>query len=77
MREEPVLMDGATCHTSDDTQNWMKENNINFVPFAGHPVYAKNGYPPNSPDLNPIENIFGIWQTHVNRRNPKNISELT
>ena len=26
---------------------------------GGWPINAYNGYPPNSPDLNPIENMFG------------------
>lgn len=34
------------------------------------------GYPANSPDLNPIENIWDIWDKKVHDHNPKNLEEL-
>ena len=33
-------------------------------------------WPPNSPDLNPIENLWSITKKHVERRRPKNLEEL-
>jgi transposase len=33
-------------------------------------------WPSNSPDINPIENLWGIIKTNVERRMPKNLAEL-
>ena len=70
-----VLMDGARCHTSEETICWLDENNIQYIPFGGLPSQTLDGYPPNSPDLNPIENVFSYWQTQVSNEMLK-ITEL-
>jgi len=33
-------------------------------------------WPSNSPDLNPIENLWAIVKRNVEKRRPKNLSEL-
>jgi len=33
-------------------------------------------WPSNSPDLNPIENLWSIVKTNVERRRPTNLDEL-
>jgi hypothetical protein len=43
--------DGAPCHTANKTQKWLANNFTNFWP--------KHFWPPNSPDLNPLD--FSIW----------------
>lgn len=42
----------ASCNTSNDTQNWLNKNIPDF--------WDKETYPLNSPDLNPIENLWAI-----------------
>ena len=54
----------------------MDDKKINYVPYGGKPVETLNGYPPNSPDLNPIENVFSYWDKQVSERKPQNIDEL-
>jgi hypothetical protein len=43
--------DGAPAHTAKKTQQWFRDNSINFIP--------KEEWPANSPDLNPMD--FSIW----------------
>ena len=44
-----LMQDGATSHTSRETYDWLRRN-VNVLP----------GWPPNSPDLNPIEMLWAI-----------------
>ena len=39
---------GATVHTANNTTNWFNEHNISKKPLPSY-----------SPDLNPIENLWG------------------
>ncbi len=54
--------DGATCHTARSTQNWLQANVPKFI--------AAEHWPPNSPDCNPIERIFGIVADRLAFRRP-------
>lgn len=44
-----LMQDGATSHTSRETMDWLRRN-VNVLP----------GWPPNSPDLNPIEMLWAV-----------------
>jgi hypothetical protein len=61
--------DGARCHTSTATIQWLDDN---------IPSYIKpKDWPPNSPDLSPIENLWSILSLSVYRDpEPKNIVQL-
>jgi transposase len=61
------MQDNARPHTSKFTLNFMSDKNINLL-----------NWPPQSPDMNPIENIWGIIKQKLNDDFPipKNQNEL-
>jgi transposase len=71
-----LLWDGAKPHIAANVTQFLEDNDINYYKFGGHPINHECGYPPNSPDMNPIELIFGILQQQVSIRHPQTINEL-
>jgi hypothetical protein len=49
-----LCQDGARCHTAKLTRKFLKERKVSLLQL-----------PPRSPDLNPIENIWGILSNKV------------
>lgn len=57
--------DNDPKHTAGLTTGFMRARGI-----------KKLSWPPQSPDMNPIENLWGILKSRVALRKPKNVAEL-
>ena len=56
-----LQQDGAPSHTAKNTINFLHQENVTFI--------EPNMWPPNSPDLNPVDYaIWGALQDKVYRR---------
>lgn len=56
--------DGAPAHGAKVTQEWLAQNCPDFI--------DKNCWPPNSPDLNPLDyHVWGAMLEQFNKLNPK------
>lgn len=60
-----LMQDGASCHTSSETMDYLCTY-CSVLPE----------WPPNSPDMNPIENLWAIMKRRVEELNPTNVNEL-
>lgn len=56
--------DGATCHTARDSIDWCRANFPRLI--------EKDRWPPNSPDLNPLD--YSVWNEFVQAMNWKKIT---
>ena len=57
--------DLAPAHTAKTTKTWFNDHRITFL-----------DWPANSPDLNPIENLWGIAKRKMKDMRPNNAKEL-
>ena len=56
--------DGAPAHTAQQTQEWLATNTPDFI--------NKDEWPPNSPDLNPLDYcVWGLMQAAYAKHRPK------
>ena len=60
------IQDGATCHTSKSTSKYLEKEK----------VCVMSDWPPQSPDLNIIENIWSTIKRNVGRHNPQSANDL-
>ena len=58
--------DGARAHTAKDTIKYIKDNMPDYIP--------PEMWPPNSPDLNPVD--YGIWESFMRKVYKKKISDV-
>lgn len=57
--------DNAPAHTARATTQFFAEEKVDVL-----------DWPSNSPDLNPIENIWGILKRNVDKRRPQTLNDL-
>ncbi len=57
--------DLAPAHTAKSIKSWLSDHGVGVL-----------DWPANSPDLNPIENLWGIVKRKIRNKRPKNADEL-
>ena len=63
--ETPIFMqDNVPCHKAKSVLSFLKEEGIYVM------------WPPQSPDMNPIENVWKIMGEKAQNRNPEDIDDL-
>lgn len=59
------MQDNATPHTALITREWLRENQLETLPW-----------PPYSPDLNPIENVWGLLKNKLYHNMPVTLNAV-
>ena len=62
---EIFQQDSAPCHVSRKAKSWFVEHDVELLDWPG-----------NSPDINPIENLWQMMKTKLYKRTYRNVEEL-
>ncbi len=69
-------MDNATSHTAKKTRDYMAKCGLKVFDYEGSPTNHPTGYPPNSPDINPIESVFSYWNDLLAKRRATTVENM-
>ena len=61
-----LMQDGAIAHTAASTTQWLQMQNVELFPW----------WPANSPDANPIENVWSWMEKRLKHRQYHTNEEL-
>ena len=66
-KHRTFMQDNAPCHKAKNTISWFGKKRIPLLTW-----------PPQSPDINPIENVWELLMTNVRKKQPqpRNLAEL-
>ena len=59
------MQDNAPCHTAKSIKKFLSEENVTVM-----------DWPAQSPDMNPIENVWKLLNERSKKQNPSNVDEL-
>ena len=59
------MQDNAPCHTAKSVKTFLSEEDVTAMEW-----------PAESPDMNPIENVWKLLNERAKEKNPRNVEEL-
>ena len=59
------MKDNASCHTAKSVKTFLSEEGVTVMEW-----------PAQSPDMNPIENVWKLLNERAKEMNPRNVEEL-